>query len=96
MSVFPPPAEVDPPPTMSDLKLFKLWLPESIWFISAVAFLEDNFRNRDVFRLLSSRRLLDRGLAATDRRAIFIACGSRRRPPVLIEVVSKAVKVKYF
>ena len=64
-------AEAPPAPILpvliSDLKLFKLWLPESIWFISAVAFREESFRNNDVFRRLSSRRLLDRGLAATDR-----------------------------
>ena len=60
--------------------------------ISAVAFFRLNLLNRDDFRrILSSRRDLLRGFAKTLRRASLMACGSLRRPPVLMDVVSRAV-----
>lgn len=60
---------------LAGLREFKLCEPDNIC-ISAVAFFDESLRNSEVLRRLSSRRLLDRGLAvaeATLRRAILIA-----------------------
>jgi len=65
----------------------------AICCISALARLLDNLRKSDVFLRLSTSLFLCRCLA-TFLRAILMEAGSRRRPPVLIEVVSRAVALK--
>ena len=62
----------------------------AICCISALARLLESFLNKEVLRRLSASRFLCLCLA-TFRLAILIEAGSLRRPPVLMDVVSKAV-----
>ena len=62
----------------------------AICCISALARLLESFLKSEVFLRLSTSLFLFLFLA-TFLRAILIEAGSRRRPPVLMEVVSRAV-----